>query len=75
MGGRGSSSLSSMQRGALAQIAKMEAEIERIEAKQGVVKGRGINRFITSSASAMRDRQRIQGLRNAIASLRDMYKV
>ncbi|GEM_PF-5820723 len=75
MGGRGSSSLSSMQRGALAQIAKMEAEIKRIEAKPGVVKGRGINRFITSSASAMRDRQRIQGLRNAIASLRDMYKV
>lgn len=75
MGGRGSSSMSAMQRGALAEIARMEAEIRRIEAKPGVVEGQGVNRFISSSTSAMRDRQRVQGLRNAIASLRETYKV
>lgn len=75
MGGRGSSSMSAMQRGALAQIARMEAEIRRIEAKPGVTEGQGINRFISSSASAMRDRQRLQGLRNVIVSLRETYKV
>ena len=67
--------MSAMQRGALAEIARMEREIARIEAKPGVVEGQGINRFISSSAQAMRDRQRLQGLRNAIASLRETYKV
>lgn len=67
--------MSAMQRGALAEIARMEREIARIEAKPGVVEDQGINRFISSSAQAMRDRQRLQGLRNAIASLRETYKV
>ena len=75
MGGRGSSSMSAMQRGALAEIARMKVEIRRIEAKPGVVEGWGINRFISSSTSVMRDRQRVRGPRNAIASLRETYRV
>lgn len=67
--------MSAMQRRALAEIARMEGEVQRIEAKPGAEEGRGINRFISTSASAMRDRQRVQGLRNAIASLRETYKV
>lgn len=67
--------MSAMQRGAKAEIAKMKAEIKRIEAKPSAIKGRGINSFISSSTSAMRDRQRVQGLRNAITSLRETYKV
>ena len=67
--------MSTVQRGALAEIARMEAEIRRIEAKPDVTEGQGINRFISSSTSVMRDRRHLQGLRNAIASLRERYMV
>ena len=76
MGGRGASSgLTSMRQRAKSEIARMESEIERLRAKPGAVEGQGINRFISSSASAMRDKQRIRDLQNAIKSLREMFGV
>lgn len=67
--------LTPMQRAAKAEIARLEQEIQRLEAKPGVVEGQGINTFIRTSTQAMRDRQRIQGIRNNIAAIRETYNV
>lgn len=75
MGGRGSSSLSAMQKGAIGMIRSLESRIESEKKKLGVAKGSGINTFISTSTQQMEAKRAIRNAENSIDSLKRRYKV
>lgn len=75
MGGRGSSSLTSVQQGALRQIAYLQAKADAARSSVGVSKGQGINKFIGSSSKSMQAEKTIRNAENAIVDIRKKYGV
>ena len=75
MGGRGSSSLSAMQKGAISMIRSLDSRIEAEKKKLGVTEGSGINTFISTSTRQMEAKRAIRNAENSIDSLKKRYNV